>query len=83
MNIMRSLSNFIENYALLTIVLLRLALWWRTIRRQRLFWRQGHGVQVSSGSFVYSLQMVLQLPGGQITYMDKHGDEGEMLPHSL
>ena len=76
MNIMRSLSNFIENYALLTIVLLRLALWWRTIRRQRLFWRQGHGVQVSSGSFVYSLQMVLQLPGGQITYMDKHGGDG-------
>jgi hypothetical protein len=33
-------------------------------------------VQVRSGAYVDSLQMVLQLPDGQIAYMDKHGGDG-------
>lgn len=33
-------------------------------------------IQIRSGAYVEALQMVLQLPNGQINYMDQHGGNG-------
>ena len=33
-------------------------------------------VQIRSGAYVDSLQMVIQLPNGQLEYLDKHGGDG-------